>query len=219
MTNWVSNRLRFSGSRAVVSEFGKVGFTTENSHRYVLNFDAFAPMPAQLREALRRDDNSHEETKALNEWQYRNWGCRWLFEEFRFVDSGPEIIEIVYSTPFSAPELILPAIVRRFPEARVWSAACERAIGYGFRFVGDKHGIESGNVAIDAPLLRDVFGDSWREPESLFDLPGIAEISYDQFIRYLTEKTSRPPAALGFRFRLENPDTTNIGNEPGPERD
>ena len=135
MTDWALNRLRFSGAHEDVTSFAAIGFAPDDCSRFVLDFEAFIPLPPDLKFLPRNKYGEPlEGAVAIRKWQIEHWGCRHVYEEFRFVRRDPDFLEFVFSTPFNAPEGVFRAIARRFPQARVWAATYQRGSKYGYKF-------------------------------------------------------------------------------------
>jgi hypothetical protein len=125
MPNWVSIRLTLSGPHAEITRFQNTCIRAtreEDSDEESLDLGALVPMPAAVIATL--DDHSAAAKQAAfsatgfeswYEWRINHWGCKWNTSNLQVITATPDLLDVSFETPWSAPEPALAALAAQFP--------------------------------------------------------------------------------------------------------
>ncbi len=163
MPAWVQNQLVVKGPAKKISKFKKqaVGFNawgkpTKKTKPSPLNFHSLVPIP---------DDVLKQEYSPVgNDWEWKNWGCKWGSCEAKLIQDSGFFILYRFTTPWSPPDRFLKKLGVLWPDLTfVLDYIASEGDGENLPFeIGtDK------DAKLDKSknkLLEEIFGDiTWEE--------------------------------------------------------
>lgn len=184
MPNYCFNSLTIEGPAATLSKIRNL----VNGEKNVFDFDRIIPMP----DYVYRGNLGPKETEIYGknnwyDWSCENWGTKWNSVEAR-LDDFSDCLEYCFDTAWSPCEPVIKALVKMFPETKVYYTYSEP----GCCFFG-KQEYENGQMTYE------VYGDyseHWYfddEPEEKKE-PGL-------FYSVNNEQNFGPATTYNFTYR------------------
>lgn len=188
MPNYCYNSLTIEGPAATLSKIRNL----VNGEKNVFDFDRIIPIP----DYVYRGNLGPKETEIYGknnwyDWSCENWGTKWNSVEAR-LDDFSDCLEYCFDTAWSPCEPVIKALVKMFPETKVYYTYSEP----GCCFFG-KQEYENGQMTYEA---YGDYSEHWYDGDEDDDEP---EKKHEPGIFYSVknEQNFGPASTYNFTYR------------------